>query len=360
MYPTCVNLENVTKQFPGCLALDDVSISIAEGEFFSLLGPSGCGKTTTLRIIAGFEQPTRGNVYLEDELVNGVPPYLRNVNTVFQNYALFPHMKVYENVAYPLKVKKVSKNEIVERVDESLEMVSMKGLEDRYSHELSGGQRQRIALARALILKPKVLLLDEPLGALDLQLRQQMQRVLKHLQRELGITFIYVTHDQGEALTMSDKIAVMYNGKIQAVGTPKEIYEMPTNRFTAQFIGKTNILEGICVTKNSEVIILKVDDKEILCNKKDFVKNGIRACISIRPERISLNKELKGLSNILSGIVDDIIYYGDMMEILVKLDGISEPVMVRKDTKSENKEVGFKEGEKVRVGWNVGEEVLLK
>jgi spermidine/putrescine transport system ATP-binding protein len=360
MSPACVNLENIYKQFPGCLALDDVSISIDEGEFFSLLGPSGCGKTTTLRIIAGFEQPTKGKVYLDDELVNGVPPYLRNVNTVFQNYALFPHMKVYDNVAYPLKVKKVSKHEISKRVNESLEMVSMSGYEDRYSHQLSGGQRQRIALARALILKPRVLLLDEPLGALDLKLRQQMQRVLKHLQRELGITFIYVTHDQGEALTMSDIIAVMYQGKIQAVGTPLEIYEMPSNRFTAQFIGKTNILEGTCFLKNSEIVTLKIEKSEITCKTRDFVRDGGSVCISIRPERISLKKELKGLSNILSGIVEDIVYYGDMIEILVKLDGIDEPVMVRKDAKSKKKEISFKDGDRVQVGWEVGEEVLLK
>jgi spermidine/putrescine transport system ATP-binding protein len=356
----CVKLERVTKHFTGCCAVDDLSLSIAEGEFYSLLGPSGCGKTTTLRVIAGFEQPTSGKVYLDHDMVNGVPPNLRNVNTVFQNYAIFPHLNVYENVAYPLKIKKRPKDEISRRVNESLDMVSMLGFEDRFSNQLSGGQRQRIALARALILKPRVLLLDEPLGALDLQLRQQMQGVLKRLQRELGITFIYVTHDQGEALTMSDQIAVMYEGKLQQVGTPKEIYEAPANRFVAQFIGKTNFIEAVFDEKKSDSVTVHIGPFKIQCTVKDFFKEQKSVCISIRPERIMIDKKLKGLDNILSGKVDDIVYYGDRLEIVVKLDGTDKFLTAKKEARTPSSESEFYVGDAVEVGWNIDEEVLLQ
>lgn len=360
MAENCVKLERVTKHFPGCCAIDDLSLSIAEGEFYSLLGPSGCGKTTTLRVIAGFEQPTSGKVYLDNDMVNGVPPNLRNVNTVFQNYAIFPHLNVYENVAYPLRIKKVPKDEIARRVKESLDMVSMQGFDDRFSIQLSGGQRQRIALARALILKPRVLLLDEPLGALDLQLRQQMQGVLKRLQHELGITFIYVTHDQGEALTMSDQIAVMYEGKLQQVGTPKEIYEAPANRFVAQFIGKTNFIEAVFDKKKSDSATVRIDSFIIRCAVKDFFKEQKSVCISIRPERVVIAEKLKGLNNILSGKVDDIVYYGDRLEIVVKLGGTDKYLTAKQEVRTPSSESEFHIGDAVEVGWNIGEEVLLQ
>ncbi len=360
MAENCVKLERVTKHFPGCCAIDDLSLSIAEGEFYSLLGPSGCGKTTTLRVIAGFEQPTSGKVYLDNDMVNGVPPNLRNVNTVFQNYAIFPHLNVYENVAYPLRIKKVPKDEIARRVKESLDMVSMQGFDDRFSIQLSGGQRQRIALARALILKPRVLLLDEPLGALDLQLRQQMQGVLKRLQHELGITFIYVTHDQGEALTMSDQIAVMYEGKLQQVGTPKEIYEAPANRFVAQFIGKTNFIEAVFDKKKSDSATVRIDSFIIRCAVKDFFEEQKSVCISIRPERVVIAEKLKGLNNILSGKVDDIVYYGDRLEIVVKLGGTDKYLTAKQEVRTPSSESEFHIGDAVEVGWNIGEEVLLQ
>jgi len=360
MAEECVKLERVTKHFPECCAIDDLSLSITEGEFYSLLGPSGCGKTTTLRVIAGFEQPTSGKVYLDNEMVNGVPPNLRNVNTVFQNYAIFPHLSVYENVAYPLRIKKLPKDEITGRVGESLNMVSMLGFEDRFSNQLSGGQRQRIALARALILKPRVLLLDEPLGALDLQLRQQMQGVLKRLQRELGITFIYVTHDQGEALTMSDQIAVMYEGKLQQVGTPKEIYESPANRFVAQFIGKTNFVEAVIDEKKSDSVTVHIGPFKIQCAVKKFFKKQKSVCISIRPERVVIDKKVKRLNNVLSGKVDDIVYYGDRLEIVVKLDGTDKYLTAKQEAKKPSSGSEFNIGDAVEVGWNIGEEVLLQ
>ncbi|HET9498408.1 MAG TPA: spermidine/putrescine ABC transporter ATP-binding protein, partial [Candidatus Limnocylindria bacterium] len=232
-----VRLEHVSKSFGETVAVDDLSLEIWRGEFFSMLGPSGCGKTTTLRMIGGFEEPTSGTVYLGDQDVTGLPPFKRNVNTVFQNYALFPHLSIYENVAFGLRRKKVADAEIKTRVGEMLELVELPGFEQRKPTMLSGGQQQRVALARALINHPQVLLLDEPLGALDLKLRKQMQIELKRIQSEVGITFIYVTHDQEEAMTMSDRIAVMRHGKIEQLGTPEELYERPTTAFVAGFLG---------------------------------------------------------------------------------------------------------------------------
>ncbi|HET7616063.1 MAG TPA: polyamine ABC transporter ATP-binding protein, partial [Bacillales bacterium] len=239
-----VQLENLTKQFGSHTAVGNLKLNIESGEFLTLLGPSGCGKTTTLRMIAGFEKPTSGTVRIGGEEVNRVEPYKREVNTVFQSYSLFPHMNVYENVAFGLKMKKVGKQEISDRVTNALKMVQLEGFRDRSVKQLSGGQQQRIAIARAIVNNPKVLLLDEPLGALDLKLRKQMQIELKRLQQSLGITFIYVTHDQEEALTMSDRIVVMNGGEIEQIGKPKEIYERPVSRFVAGFIGETNIFEG--------------------------------------------------------------------------------------------------------------------
>ena len=239
-----IKLENVTKRFGEFVAVDDINLTIEEGEFFSLLGPSGCGKTTTLRMLAGFEVPTEGRIMLEGDPVESVPPYERNVNMVFQSYALFEHLDVADNVAFGLKRKKVPKDEITRRVGESLELVGLSERARARSQELSGGQRQRVALARALVNRPAVLLLDEPLGALDLKLRRQMQVELKQIQREVGITFVFVTHDQEEALSMSDRIAVMNHGKVAQCGPPEDIYEHPTEEFVAGFIGISNLLEG--------------------------------------------------------------------------------------------------------------------
>ncbi|HEY6695950.1 MAG TPA: ATP-binding cassette domain-containing protein, partial [Solirubrobacteraceae bacterium] len=239
-----VRFEGVTKRFGAATAVQELTLTVGEGEFFSLLGPSGCGKTTTLRMVAGFEQPTEGRIFLDGDPVAGVPPYKRNVNTVFQSYALFDHLDVRSNVAFGLKRRKVPEPEIAHRVAAALELVQLRGREKSHPHELSGGQRQRVALARALVNRPAVLLLDEPLGALDLKLRRQMQVELKAIQREVGITFLYVTHDQEEALAMSDRIAVMDHGVVEQCGTPEEVYERPAKPFVAGFIGISNLMEG--------------------------------------------------------------------------------------------------------------------
>ena len=242
--PIAVELREVTKKFGEVTAVDQIDLQIGDGEFFSLLGPSGCGKTTTLRMIGGFEMPTSGEVFISGEAQGFKPPFQRPVNTVFQSYALFPHMNIFQNVAFGLQMKKVPKDEIKTRVDEMLELVQLPGMGSRKPNQLSGGQQQRVALARALINHPQVLLLDEPLGALDLKLRKAMQLELKDIQERVGITFIYVTHDQEEALTMSDRIAVMNLGKVLQIGSAQEIYEQPQSRFVADFIGETNYLSG--------------------------------------------------------------------------------------------------------------------
>ena len=285
---TAVELTGVTKQFGDFVAVREVDLQIRDGEFFSLLGPSGCGKTTTLRMIAGFEQPTVGEVYIHGQPVAGIPPYRRPVNTVFQSYALFPHMTVAQNVAFGLEMKKVAKPEIDRRVVEALELVQLRQMEGRRPRQLSGGQQQRVALARALVNRPEVLLLDEPLGALDLKLRKAMQLELKQIQSEVGITFIYVTHDQEEALTMSDRIAVMDVGIVQQVGAPRDIYEHPNNRFVADFIGETNFLTGN-VSELSEPV--KVDLGNLLVQgSADGRSLSLNQPISlaIRPEKINL------------------------------------------------------------------------
>ena len=283
-----VTLRDVTKKFGEVTAVRQISLDIPSGEFFSLLGPSGCGKTTTLRMIAGFEQPTFGEIFIKGQPVAGIPAYKRPVNTVFQNYALFPHMTVAENVAFGLQMKKVSKDEINQRVQESLELVQLPNMGDRKPKQLSGGQQQRVALARALINRPQVLLLDEPLGALDLKLRKAMQLELKQIQSEIGITFIYVTHDQEEALTMSDRIAVMDHGLVQQVGTPREIYEHPQNRFVADFIGETNFVDGRVAAENGFVIVNV--DEVALCGTADgrTLKPEQAVTVAIRPEKINL------------------------------------------------------------------------
>src|SRR5690606_8891033 len=285
-----IELIGVAKEFHAhgdvVVAVKDLDLSIAEGEFFSMLGPSGCGKTTTMRMIAGFEEPTRGKVFLRGVDVTGVPPNRRDVNMVFQSYALFPHMNVYENVAFGLKRKKVPAPEIRRRVGEMLEIVDLVGREKRMPRELSGGQQQRVALARALVNRPRALLLDEPLGALDLKLRQQMQVELKRIQREVGITFVYVTHDQGEALTMSDRIAVMNNGTIEHLGSPREIYERPATKFVAGFIGTSNLLSGTVteVTGEQAVIALGEGERILVPLQSNSVRVGDRLELSVRPE----------------------------------------------------------------------------
>lgn len=312
-----VRLSGVTKDFGKSEVLKQIDLDVYEGEFLTLLGPSGCGKTTTLRIIAGFEEPSNGCVYLEQADVTALPPYKRNVNTVFQTYALFPHMNVFDNVAFGLVEKKVPKPEIKERVEKMLDLVQLKNFGRRKPHQMSGGQRQRVAIARALVNNPKVLLLDEPLGALDLKLRKQMQMELKHLQKQLGITFIYVTHDQEEALTMSDRIAVMNGGVIEQIGTAQEIYEHPKTKFVASFIGESNIIEASVTGIDGDLIELTAENGVVHAKGTGFVQDEM-IYISIRPENTCYSFEQ--VENFrLRGIVKEHVYVGSIVKTVVAL-----------------------------------------
>jgi spermidine/putrescine transport system ATP-binding protein len=290
-----VRLERVSKLFGDLAAVDDLSLDIESNEFFSLLGPSGCGKTTTLRIIGGFEDPTYGTVYLREQDVTDLPPYRRDVNTVFQSYALFPHLDVFENVAFGLRRKKVPDGEVERRVDEALSLVDLVGFERRRPPQMSGGQQQRVALARALVNRPKVLLLDEPLGALDLKLRKQMQLELKTIQQEVGITFIYVTHDQEEALTMSDRLAVMRHGRIEQLGAPEDVYEHPATEFVAGFLGASNMLEGELTSMNGAATVRLTTGEVVVAEDPQLPPGiGTNVRVGVRPEKISIVPEPAG------------------------------------------------------------------
>ena len=300
MAEVSLELKEIKKSFTeGEAVLDNISLEISKGEFITLLGSSGCGKTTTLRIIAGLEQPDAGSVWLDGREVTGLEPNQRNVNTVFQNYALFPHMNVAENIGYGLKLKKVPKSEIRKKVSQMLELVQLKGYEKRKPSELSGGQKQRVAIARALVNNPKVLLLDEPLGALDLQLRRAMQIELKHLQKKLGITFIYITHDQEEAINMSDRIAVMKDGCIEQIGTPDEIYNHPKTSYVATFVGNANILHGVAESVQGENVIVKIGNDRVIVKletsqqdteEKQHLAAGEEVTLAVRSENILLQE----------------------------------------------------------------------
>lgn len=308
-----IRLLGVSKAFDGETVLDNVCLDIHDKEFITLLGPSGCGKTTTLRIIGGFETPDAGEVYFDGKKINDLPPYKRLVNTVFQKYALFPHLNVYENVAFGLRLKKLPEAEIKTRVQEMLALVNLKGFEHRHVTTLSGGQQQRVAIARALVNQPRVLLLDEPLGALDLKLRKDMQNELKKIQRKTGITFIYVTHDQEEALSMSDTVVVMAEGRIQQIGTPVDIYNEPVNAFVADFIGESNILDGIMEADYK----VKFSGHSFDCVDKGFAK-GETVDVVVRPEDVDVVPVERGM---LTGKVFSVTFKGDYYEIIVDVAG---------------------------------------
>ncbi len=317
---SAISLHSVRKDFGDFTALSEVTFDIADNEFFTLLGPSGCGKTTLLRMIAGFEDTTAGTIHLYGEEIENLPPNKRPVNTVFQNYALFPHMTVTENIGFSLRMLKWSESEIDARVAEMVEMVQLQQFVQRKPSQLSGGQQQRVALARAMAPKPKVLLLDEPLSALDLKLRQEMRSELKRLQQETGITFIFVTHDQEEALSMSDRIAVMSAGLVQQIGTPSEIYEHPANRFVADFIGDTNLLEAEIETVKGDIVTCRLSDGEVLhAHTNHEVSKGQAGAVSVRPERLVLSaKAPKG--EYLQGVVGRSTYLGTDSQIEIALD----------------------------------------
>ena len=308
-----IELKNVSKSFDGEVVLDSINLDIYDNEFLTLLGPSGCGKTTTLRLIGGFETADEGDIIFMGENINDVPPHKRNVNTVFQRYALFPHLNVYENVAFPLREKRVAKNEIDRQVREMLSLVALTGFEHRSVTSLSGGQQQRVAIARALISRPKVLLLDEPLAALDLKLRKDMQQELKKIQKATGITFVFVTHDQEEALSMSDTVVVMSEGRIQQIGTPIDIYNEPENAFVADFIGESNIVDGVMLADKRVAFSGHVFD----CVDAGFEKRE-PVDVVIRPEDVDIVSEEKGM---LQGVVTSVTFLGVHYEIIVDING---------------------------------------
>jgi spermidine/putrescine ABC transporter ATP-binding subunit len=325
-----ISLRNVNKFFGNFQAINDVSLDISHGEFFSLLGSSGCGKTTLLRMLAGFESVSSGEIYIDGQPMSGVPPHHRPVNMVFQSYAIFPHLNVRDNIAYGLRKLKLPRAKRNEMVDEMLELIKLPEYGDRKANQLSGGQRQRIALARSLILRPKVLLLDEPLGALDKQLREQMQLELRDLQKAVGITFVFVTHDQEEALTLSDRIAVMSNGRDLQVDTPAGLYENPVDREVASFIGTMNFFDGTVASitnGNAEIDIVGLG-KVATNNTTSDLKSGQTVCIAIRPEKLTLTEAEPAGRNQARGQLDNAAYLGERSHYYVSIEGISQPVAV--------------------------------
>ncbi|HCS16021.1 MAG TPA: spermidine/putrescine ABC transporter ATP-binding protein [Lachnospiraceae bacterium] len=361
MMNTIVDIKGVNKIYGTNHVVKDLNLLVEEGEFLTLLGSSGCGKTTTLRMIAGFEEPTTGSITVEGEPIEDKEPYERNVNTVFQSYALFPHMTIYDNVAYGLKMKKVPKKEIKERVLKMLEMVQLSGFEKRYPSQLSGGQKQRVAIARALINRPKVLLLDEPLGALDLKLRKQMQLELKRLQKKLNITFIYVTHDQEEALTMSDRIAIMHDGVMDQIGSPTEIYERPATKFVATFIGETNVFDGTIRSIEGGKAVIGIENGEVTSSgsveEGDGKNTGFAVnefvTVSVRPEKMHFSpKPVEGFT--VPAVVRDYIYVGSVLKCIAVLPNGNE-IKMEKLAGEELPPIG----EKVFICWEPEDAVLI-
>ena len=352
-----VELRDVSRSFGDVKAVDHVSLAIQPGEFFALLGPSGCGKTTTLRIVAGFERPSTGDVYLTGRRVNDVPPYRRETNLVFQQLALFPHFDVFDNIAFGLRMKRRSGAEVRERVGKALELVDLAGYERRRMHELSGGQQQRVAIARALVNEPAVLLLDEPLGSLDLKLRLAMQRELKAMQRRSGTTFVYVTHDQGEALAMADRVAVMSAGRILQVGSPEHIYTEPATRFVAQFIGDANVIESVVVGRDDGGrAILDADRLRFSAPPRGDLRAGERRHVSLRPEKIKLASSSRaGPGPGYEASVREVTFLGPLVRYEVSVGDLR--LVVQSQTEGEEH---FASGDRVIVTWSPSAPVLLE
>ncbi|WFR56083.1 ABC transporter ATP-binding protein [Anaerocolumna sp. AGMB13025] len=351
-----VEIKNVNKIFGENHVVHDLDLTIYEGEFLTMLGPSGCGKTTILRMIGGFEELTGGQILVEGERVEEKEPFERNVNTVFQSYALFPHMNIFNNIAYGLKIKKVKKDEINRRVEEMLALVQLNGFEKRFPSQLSGGQKQRVAIARALINQPKVLLLDEPLGALDLKLRKEMQLELKNLQKKLGITFVYVTHDQEEALTMSDRIAIMNQGYLDQLDTPEQVYEKPATRFVADFIGESNIFEATVLKISGEEVSIGLE----VGNARGLLEEGTKYELSemvyacVRPEKVRFSQE-EVIGFNLKGIVKEQIYVGNIIKSNIIIAN-GQTVKISRLNLNEVPKVG----ETINIYWNLEDVVLMK
>lgn len=355
-----VELRTVSKKIHDHTILHDINLNIFEGEFLTLLGPSGCGKTTLLRLISGFEDPSKGTILIDGEDVQGLPPHLRHVHTVFQSYALFPHMNVYENVAFGLRCQKIAETDIKSRVTEVLQMVKLANYADRLPSQLSGGQQQRVAIARAAVNRPRVLLLDEPLSSLDYRLRKTMQLELKQLQRKLGITFVFVTHDQEEALSMSDRVVVMHEGTIQQIGTPRQVYEEPENLIVAKFIGEVNIFDGE---------IVKVNDKQVTLNILGILREtrttkhctvGEKVHVLIRPEDVKVwgQSEVANTENSFAGAVEEVTYKGTTVDLVVRLKN-NMHISATEFFDEDDDRLEYKIGEQVWVNWTAGWEVLL-
>ena len=345
-----VKFAKVDKSYDGkVLVVKDLNLDIAEGEFITMLGPSGSGKTTCLMMLAGFETPTNGEIYLDGNPISNIPPHKRGIGMVFQNYALFPHMTVYENLAFPLRVRKIQKDEIDKKVDKALSMVSLAGYESRMPGQLSGGQQQRVAVARALVFDPAVVLMDEPLGALDKNLRESMQYEIKHIHESIGVTVVYVTHDQGEALTMSNRIAVFNDGKVQQLSSPDQLYESPVNSFVAKFIGENNTFAGEVSDVAGDKCKVKLNSgAEILANPIVVKKKGEKTNVSLRPERALINPDEK-MDNSHKGKIEEVIYHGDHTRVRLNLLGNNEFIL---KVPNSSANLDIKLGNEINIGWN--------
>jgi spermidine/putrescine ABC transporter ATP-binding subunit len=357
-------IRKVSKHFGPVRAVDQVDLEVAKGEFFALLGPSGCGKTTLLRLLAGFEVPTQGEINIDGEDMSATPHYRRPVNMVFQNYAIFPHLNVFQNIAFGLRKDRLSADELARRVHEVLALIKLEGYGERRSDELSGGQRQRVALARALIKQPKVLLLDEPMGALDKKLREQMQLELRHLQKRVGITFVFVTHDQEEALTMSDRIAVISAGRVLEVGSPAELYERPRTRFVADFLGTMNFFNGDVEALDGDGCIVNTGELGRLRIKSgtQVFAVGEKVCVALRPENLQIidSRTSTGIAGIVNGVMSDTAYLGDRAHIYVKLAGSDKPLLVAMQNLDGVASTAVHGGRNITVGWSESSVLLLK
>ncbi|HVN71289.1 MAG TPA: spermidine/putrescine ABC transporter ATP-binding protein PotA [Desulfomonilia bacterium] len=358
--PPIVRLQGVTKRFDDVLAVDSLDLDIYQGEFLTLLGPSGCGKTTVLRLIAGLETLSSGEIFMDGSRLNGTPPNKRNVNTVFQSYALFPHMTVFDNIAFGLRMKRFGRQEIRNQVSEALDIVKMTGLEMRMPHQLSGGQQQRVAMARAIVNKPLVLLLDEPLSALDYRLRQEMELELKRVHRQLGITFVFVTHDQEEAISMSDRIAVMNEGRVEQIGTPIQIYEEPENMFVAKFVGEINVFDGRITSINNGSAVVEIHGRQFPVQNRKNASVGQQVRVLLRPEDIQVTRDADGpkTSPALSGKVEEVIYKGKTVDLIIDL-GAGERIFVTRFFNEDQEELVYREGERIHIDWLYGWEVVL-
>lgn len=355
-----IEIKDLHKSYGSATILDNISLSVYNGEFLTLLGPSGCGKTTLLRMISGFEQPTSGDIFINGQCVNNLPPQKRDVHTVFQSYALFPHLSVYENVAFALRCKGVNEREIAERVQETLRLVQLETFSSRNIKQLSGGQQQRVAIARAIINRPQVLLLDEPLSSLDYRLRKAMQSELKQLQKTLNMTFIFVTHDQEEALSMSDRIVIFNHGHIEQIGTPREVYETPKNLYIAQFIGETNIFDIEVQSISEQLLLTEIESTQLHCKNTHNYQVGDKLHLIVRPEdiRVWSLSEVENTEDMIPGRIVDIIYKGSTVDLKVELAS-GKVINASEFFDEDDDKLEYSPNETVWVHWLTGWEVLL-